>query len=153
MDLCIRAQFRGAGYAADNSGAAGQEGNPTVSDDRKLAVDVDESRPGVVVVHLAGELDVGTTGSFRQMVTPHAGTGREVLLDISRLEFCDSTGMGAMVSMYRAATGAGARLHVCGPQPQMQKTLNVIGLDQVFVMHPDLSSALASITPRSGQAG
>lgn len=119
-----------------------------MSDDHKLVVDVDESRPGLVVVHLTGELDVGTTALFRQVVTPHAGTGREVLLDISRLEFCDSTGMGAMVSMYRAATAAKARLHICGPQPQMQKTLNVIGLDQVFVMHPDLHSALASITPR-----
>jgi anti-sigma B factor antagonist len=119
-----------------------------VTDDRKLVVDVDDRHPGVVVVRLAGELDVGTTAMFRQVVTPYAGSGREVLLDLSGLAFCDSTGMGAMVSMYRAATAAQARLHVCGPQPQMRKTLEVIGLDQVFVMHPDLATALTSVRPR-----
>lgn len=116
-----------------------------MSDGRKLSVNVDDAVPGRIVATLAGELDVGTTQVFRHAIGPYTASGREVVVDISRLTFCDSTGLGALVAVYRAATGAGARLHLCAAQPQMEKTLSVTGLDRVFTMHHDLSSALRSL--------
>ncbi len=115
-----------------------------MSDGRKLRVDVDDTVPGYVLIRLDGELDVGSAQVFRNAVGPHAGSGDEIVVDISDLRFCDSTGLGALVAVYRGATGAGARLHLCAPQPQLSKTLGVTGLDRVFVVHKDVPTALGS---------
>lgn len=116
-----------------------------MADGRKLVVNVDDTAPGRVIVHLDGELDVGTAPLFRQAVGSHPSSGSDIVLDISGLLFCDSTGLGAMVAIYRAATAHGARLHLCSAQPQLEKTLGVTGLDHVFAVHPDLPSALSAI--------
>ncbi|HEX6500188.1 MAG TPA: STAS domain-containing protein [Micromonosporaceae bacterium] len=112
-----------------------------MSDSRKLTVDVDESPSRLIVVHVAGEMDVATAPILRETVTPLASTGRPVLLDLADLRFCDSTGLGALVSVYRAGLKAGGTVHLCGVGSQLAKTLSVTGLDRVFSIYPDVDAA------------
>jgi anti-sigma B factor antagonist len=93
-------------------------------------VPVEESAP--LLFRLVGELDVGTVDRLRTVVGPACGTGREVLLDLSRLDFCDSTGVGTFVWLHRQAAAAGGRLLIAAPRRPVREVLKISGVDRAI---------------------
>jgi anti-anti-sigma factor len=81
---------------------------------------------------LAGDLDLSTVDELRASVGPACTAGDEVLLDLSELKFCDSTGVGAMVWLHRHATGAGGRLVLCAPRRHVREVLRISGVDRAI---------------------
>lgn len=90
----------------------------------------DESVP--VLFRLVGELDLDTVDQLRTVVGPACGSGREVLLDLSRLDFCDSTGIGTFVWLYRQAGAAGGRLVLAAPRRPVRDVLKISGIDRAI---------------------
>lgn len=85
-----------------------------------------------VELRLAGELDLGTAGHFRQMfqaLDPCAGT---VVVDLSGLTFIDSSGLHELVVAYKALQGAGGDLVLQSPSTQTRRVLEIVGLDRLF---------------------
>jgi anti-sigma B factor antagonist len=93
-------------------------------------VPVDETAP--LLFRLVGELDLETVDRLRGVVGPACGTGREVMLDLSRLEFCDSTGVGTFVWLHRQAAAAGGRLLLAVPRRPVREVLKISGVDRVI---------------------
>jgi anti-sigma B factor antagonist len=89
-------------------------------------------RPGTAVFRLAGDLDLNSVDELRAGVGPACTAGDEVLLDLSELKFCDSTGVGAMVWLHRRATAAGGRLLLCAPRRHVREVLRISGVDRAI---------------------
>ncbi|WP_170406348.1 STAS domain-containing protein [Ruegeria arenilitoris] len=70
------------------------------------------------------------------------GTGR-IILDLSAVEFIDSSGLGAIVASMKQL-GNGRRLELAGLQPVVAKVFRLTRMDTVFKLHPNLDDALAS---------
>lgn len=85
-----------------------------------------------VLFRLVGELDLDTVDQLRTAVGPACGSGREVLLDLSRLDFCDSTGIGTFVWLYRQAAASGGRLVLAAPRRPVRDVLKISGIDRVI---------------------
>ncbi len=87
-----------------------------------------ESRPGLVTVVVAGELDQATCPRLNRTV-------REVLaarpwlltIDLTAVTFCGSAGVRALVLRYAEACEAGART-VVRPSAPIRRVLEVTGL-------------------------
>ena len=87
---------------------------------------------GSSVFRLVGALDLTTVDQLRSVVGPVCGEGGEVLLDLSALSFCDSTGVGAFVSLHRQATAAGGRLLLAAPRRYVREVLRISGVDRAI---------------------
>jgi anti-sigma B factor antagonist len=107
-----------------------------------------------LLFRLTGELDLTTVDRLRAVVGPACGSGREIMLDLSRLSFCDSTGVGTFVWLHRQATAGGGRLLLAAPRRQVREVLKISGVDRaipVFGRNP-LASRITTAPPRGGDA-
>lgn len=92
-----------------------------------------------VVIALAGEIDLYTAPRLQSELTS-ALSGAEparVVVDMSAVEFCDSTGMNVLLSCLRRVRERGGELEIASPKPAVRKILQVTGLDSVFTLVDD----------------
>ena len=64
-----------------------------------------------------------------------------MVVDLSRLSFLDSTGLGALVAARNQAQQAGAGSGSSAAQIAMLKLFRITGLDAVFEIYPTLAEA------------
>ena len=85
--------------------------------------DVEDGRIFVLI----GELDVSSSrGLPEQLQGP---PGALVVIDLSKLTFMDSSGLGAIHKARQLAIKDGGTLVVCRPQPNVLRILQLTGLD------------------------
>ncbi|MEM9582903.1 MAG: STAS domain-containing protein [Pseudomonadota bacterium] len=70
-----------------------------------------------------------------------AATDCRVVIDLAEVNFMDSSGLGAMVSALKLLKGR--KLELAGLTPVVEKVFKLTRMDQVFIIHPDLNSALS----------
>ena len=92
-----------------------------------------------VIVTAAGEIDLYTAPKLQSdlaAIIEGAAPATRVVLDMSGVEFCDSTGMNALLAGLRQVRGRGGDLELAAPRPAVRKSLPVTGLDAVFTITP-----------------
>ena len=86
-----------------------------------------------VRVALDGDLDYQTHGQLTDALEPHSGRSKTVVLDLSRLIFCDSAGLAAIIRIFKA-TGSNGGLVLRDPTLRVMRLFEVTGLDRVFTI-------------------
>ncbi len=93
------------------------------------------SQGGHAVVTATGELDLYTAPRLQAAL---AGLLREqvtrIVVDLSGVEFCDSTGMNVLLSAMKRLKEQGGSLELAAPRPAVRRILQVTGLDTVFTV-------------------
>ncbi|MGB2570004.1 STAS domain-containing protein [Micromonospora citrea] len=93
---------------------------------------------GGVCLRLVGELDVSTAGELNEAIDRLAAEGeRHLLLDLTELTFCDSTGIAAFVRGDNRASADDGWLRVTGATGRVDRVLQVTGLADVLRYRPD----------------
>ncbi|MET9399015.1 STAS domain-containing protein [Kitasatospora sp. NPDC002965] len=95
------------------------------------------------VLEIAGDLDHHTAPGLREAVDtlPLAG-GQLLVLDLARLDFCDSSGITVLLAARNVAVGHGARIALAAVPSNTARILGIVGLDRVFTIHPDTATAV-----------
>jgi anti-sigma B factor antagonist len=110
------------------------------------------SQDDVAVVTVGGEIDLYTAPQLRtELVESLALGARRLVVDMSRAEFCDSTGISVLLSAMKRSRDRGGDLELVAPKPAVMKVLQVTGLDEVFVIHPDVDASLVAAGTGSAQ--
>jgi anti-anti-sigma factor len=103
------------------------------------------SGPGYRGCRMTGEIDFTSTGpvqaTLSAMILPGGGT---VVVDLSGVDFIDSSGLGALVQANRVAKGRETRLIVVA-SPAVRRLLTVTALDTVLETVDSLAEAERSI--------
>jgi len=95
------------------------------------------------VVHLHGELDMATAPRLRQEVVGLVDTGeRYLVLDLSDVDFCDSTGIGVLVAAVKRARVAGGDVRVVCTNDRLLQMFALTRLDRVFEVFDVVDAAL-----------
>ena len=99
-----------------------------------------------VIVTASGEIDLYTAPALQAELAAVLGGGHpvRVVVDLSGVEFCDSTGMNVLLSAMKRARERGRALDLAGPQPAVRKVLQVTGLDSVFNVVEDSADAVTA---------
>jgi anti-sigma B factor antagonist len=109
----------------------------------------EQLEPGVLLVRLAGELDIATTElaaeAIRAAVAPPA---RLVLIDVSAVTFCSSAGLGNLLEARQLAGAYGIELAVVGAGRPIDRPLTATGLGTRFRIFASPAEALRSLTGR-----
>jgi anti-sigma B factor antagonist len=111
-----------------------------------VEVEVDRSHlPAVLIVRIGGELDFGTTPKVLSAMEGEPPAAASVILDLSQVGFCDSSALGALIVVQQATEAGGGRTFLVGAQRQVSSALTVTSLDDLFVMCPDVDTALRQL--------
>lgn len=96
-----------------------------------------------VISLLASELDAGNVSEFREaLANVLEDSDRFVLLDLSQVEFVDSSGLGTILSLLRRLIGAGGDLKVCGVDGPVRTLFELVRLHRVMDIFQDCESAI-----------
>jgi anti-anti-sigma factor len=88
---------------------------------------------GGLVLELVGELDLSTVSIFVEALDELLdGEPTEIELDMSKLSFIDSSGVGAYVTGYRKAQGKGSRLSVGERSGLVHRVLQLSGVEEAL---------------------
>ncbi|QEU93935.1 STAS domain-containing protein [Streptomyces kanamyceticus] len=95
------------------------------------------------VVAAAGELDHHTADLLREPLENCLADGyARLVVDCSRLEFCDSTGLNVLLGARLKAEAAGGGVHLAGMLPVVARVFEITGAEAVFTVHETLEAAL-----------
>jgi anti-sigma B factor antagonist len=90
-------------------------------------------REDVAVVSIAdGSLDASNAKRFKQEVIPALESVTRVVLDLSGVEFVDSSGLGVILSCYRQLVSAGGDLKLCGMAPSVRALFELVRMHRIF---------------------
>jgi anti-anti-sigma factor len=104
-----------------------------------------EQRGDVVVLSVAGELDMATAPQLQDEITDLLDRGRNRLVfDLAELTFCDSTGLSVFVRAKNSCDEAGGVLRLAAPQRGVLRILEVSGLVEVLQTYPSVNEAIAA---------
>lgn len=97
---------------------------------------------GFAVVVVGGEVDVYTAPQLRERLFELVDAGAEhVVVDLGRVDFLDSTGLGVLVGVLkRLRTAGGSFALVCDREPLL-KIFRITALDQVLPLYSTVDAA------------
>lgn len=91
----------------------------------------------------AGELDHYTAELLREPMERSVEEGAsKLVVDCSKLEFCDSTGLNVLLGARLRAEAAGGQVHLAALLPAVARVFEITGAEAVFAMHDTLAEAL-----------
>jgi anti-sigma B factor antagonist len=100
------------------------------------------------VLSVSGELDLVTSPVLRQRVHDVVAEGRHnLVLNLSEVYFCDSSGVGVLIASRRLIRSCGGDLRLILPDrgaadgSHVNRVLGALGVRRLFEVHPDLDSA------------
>lgn len=101
-----------------------------------------EARGDLLVVRVQEErIDAAAAIQFKDRMRELVqAPGSRVLLDLSRVTFLDSSGLGAVVSVMKLL-GPDRRLELAALGPVVQKVFRLTRMDRVFTIHEQVSDA------------
>lgn len=82
---------------------------------------------------LVGEVDISNAHYFKQQLeTALAEKEQNITIDLSELNYIDSTGLGVIISAYGTIKKNGFGVKITNPQDNVKKLLMISGLDKIF---------------------
>ncbi len=108
---------------------------------------VAEPHDGFLAIRVEGDrIDAASAIRFKDRMREltQGGQGR-VVLDMARVSFLDSSGLGAVVAAMKAL-GRERPLELSGLTPTVQKVFRLTRMDSVFTIHPSLPGGLRHVS-------
>lgn len=109
-----------------------------------------ERRADVLVIRLAGHLDIYTVPALQSRVATRSQAETPIVIDLREVELLDSSGLGILIAIRNRSQQAGCRLGVVSDDGQLRDVLMIAGLDRAFVQACDVDAACALVTAAEG---
>ena len=115
----------------------------------------ERSDAGVHIVNVSGEIHVSTAPAFRERLNAVIESGGTMLvLDLSGVEFIDSTGLSVLLNGLRLVNQRHGRMALVCANPTVMRLFQITGLDATFDIFEDRAAAIARVTqPAEGSSG
>ncbi|MGA8575610.1 MAG: STAS domain-containing protein [Candidatus Cybelea sp.] len=109
----------------------------------ELSIDVKSEDGGSrLVFNLRGSLDLATAPTVRAALSEATEKGNhDLIVDLSQLEFLDSTGLGVLIGAHRRAAERGGSFRLIVNEGSILRLLNITGLIAVFSVFHTLEDA------------
>jgi anti-sigma B factor antagonist len=103
-----------------------------------------DDRRGVVAV--AGEIDLFTAPELKTALGEAIEGGRtRLVVDLTRTTFLDSTALGVLIGAVKRVRSSDGALTIVNTDPNIAKTFEITGLDQIFTIRPTRDEALGAL--------
>ena len=108
-----------------------------------MQVNIEKREGQVAVVTPEGRLDLASASEFKQALNDAVNAGDRILIvDLSKVPFVDSSGLGALISGMKATRLAGGDLRIAQVGEQARLILELTTLDKVMKLYSTVEEAL-----------
>ena len=99
---------------------------------------IEQFPEGKAIIEVSGPLTLGASLKLldSQIQNYIAGEVRDLLLDISRVEYVDSAGLGMLVHTYGLLKAKQGKLRLKGVQPRVMELLKLTATDTLMTIEP-----------------
>jgi anti-sigma B factor antagonist len=97
-----------------------------------MELTVEKANDVAVVAIPVTELDAANAAEFKRDMAPVLDAHANVVLDLTRLNFVDSSGLGAFLSCLRKATEKRGDLKLCGASKQVRTALELVRMHRIL---------------------
>ncbi len=110
-----------------------------------------EIKENYQILRLTGLLDAFSEPAFRKVVSKCIEEGPvNVILDLSTIDFIDSSGLGILVQMAKKTSNQKGVLQII-TNPRVTQTVKLVRLEQFLSLQPSLEAALAKLGETSSK--
>ena len=102
-----------------------------------------EAKGEATVVQAGGDLDVYSAPRLKETLDQTL-IGSRLVLDLSGVEFIDSTALGVLVGALQLSRSSGGELRLVVDDPFLLKIFRITGFDGMFSIYPQLEDALSA---------
>jgi anti-sigma B factor antagonist len=102
-----------------------------------------EHRDGTAIITLIGDLDIVTCRQLDDTLADSRRTMDRVVLDLSAVDFMDTSSLAVIVSHWKGLAAAGGSLALAGARFQYTRTLWITGLADRIPMYDTVDLAIA----------
>jgi anti-sigma B factor antagonist len=88
------------------------------------------------------ELDASNAGELKRDIAPLLEAHRKLVIDLGRLRFVDSSGLGAFISCLRKLNAKGGDLKLCGMQKPVRAVFELVRMHRIFDIFATREEAL-----------
>jgi anti-sigma B factor antagonist len=109
----------------------------------ELSIDLKTEGGGeTLILKLRGSLDLATAPTIRAALGEATEKGNQrLIVDLTQLEFLDSTGLGVLIGAHRRAAERGGSFRLIVKDGPISRLLNITGLIGVFTVFHSLADA------------
>ncbi|MGC9524353.1 MAG: STAS domain-containing protein [Limnospira sp.] len=94
---------------------------------------------------LTGLLDAFSEGTFRKVMSKCIDNGpKHIVLDLSQIDFVDSSGLGALVQLVKKAQTNGGTLQIVS-NPRVTQTVKLVRLEKFLSLQPSVQVAVENV--------
>ncbi|MEI6414575.1 MAG: STAS domain-containing protein [Pseudomonadota bacterium] len=110
----------------------------------KLTVEKTDDGQGAIVTFVEDHLDAGNVKAFKDGLQPILDAHQAVLIDMSPLNFVDSSGLGALLSCLRAMNKKEGQLKLFALTKPVQTLFELVRMHRIFAIYNSREEALAT---------
>ena len=98
------------------------------------------------MINFTGQLDAYSEKQFTTFINEALATNQlSVVIDLSNIDFIDSSGLGAMVQAAKKCTQLKRAFKVVG-NPRVTQTIKLVRLEEYLHLAPDLNTAIGKLS-------
>ena len=86
----------------------------------------------IATVHLDGEIDMDVTEKAKEVIFPHIDAGKEVHLNLSNVQYMDSSGISVLIESHQKALEKGTKLIIKDVSKSVLKVIMMAKLEQIL---------------------
>jgi anti-anti-sigma factor len=116
-----------------------------------LTVEVERSGAQLSVISLAGELDLSTIPAIEGRLLQEIRSRRGVVIDLTRVAFIDSSGIGLLIQAFCESEGSGWLHIVIAPSSQVERVFTIAGVDRALPLFLSLDEAVEALALDRGK--
>lgn len=106
-----------------------------------------EIKDRALIARLGGEIDLKVTPELRRRLDRELDRCpvRHLVLDLSNVDFLDSSGLGVILGRYKRITVQGGRMALVGVVPPVRRVLEFSGVTRLSRLYETEEEALADL--------
>ena len=86
----------------------------------------------VATVHLDGEIDMEVTEKAKEVIFPHIDSGKEVHLNLSNVQYMDSSGISVLIESHQKALEKNTKVIIKEVSKSVLKVIMMAKLEQIL---------------------
>jgi anti-sigma B factor antagonist len=119
----------------------------------EFGLTTEDAGEGRLVVAVRGEIDLFTAPELKGALGEaiEGGTTR-IVVDLAETSFLDSTALGVLIGTVKRLRSRDGRLTIVNTDPNIAKTFEITGLDQIFTIRSSREDAVAALDEAPAEA-
>lgn len=106
----------------------------------------ERTEDNIPIISIVGDIDLESSPKLREFLKPKSAkkTAR-LLLDFGGVNYIDSSGLATLIEYFQAVQAFNGKLALAALSPRVKNVFEIVRLEQIFSLHPDVPSALAAL--------